>query len=356
MFAAVFVGAQVPAVIGLAALAGSWPLALAAAALLSAPYLPHLANPWRDPDPRPVVRAALLVYYAWFATGLGGWLFGPLAVLATWTGALPAREALLAACLLSLAAGARALWPHPRLVRRTIRVAGLPRAFDGYRIAHLSDVHCGPWTPAARVRRWVRRMNALHPDLVAVTGDLITAGNAYVGAVSTALGELRARDGVFACMGNHDYLTDGEAFACALESAGLTVLRNRGRVVQRGDDRLYVAGADDTWTGRDDVERALADRPPGAPAVLLAHDPTLFGEAAAHGVDLVLSGHTHGGQVAVPGAARRLNLARLVTPFTMGIYRRGACTLYVSRGAGTTGPPVRLGAPSEITLLTLRAA
>jgi uncharacterized protein len=101
---------------------------------------------------------------------------------------------------------------------------------------------------------------------------------------------------------------------------------------------------------------ALARRPPAAPVVLLAHDPALFPDAVAHGVDVMLSGHTHGGQLGLPGAARRFNLARLVTAFTSGLYRQGATTLYVNRGLGTTGPPIRLGVPPEIAVLTLRPA
>src|SRR5262249_12512399 len=109
-----------------------------------------------------------------------------------------------------------------------------------------------------------------------------------------------------------------------------------------------------TWTRRHDLARALAARPSGMPAVLLAHDPVLFPDAAERGVDLVLSGHTHGGQVAVPLLARKLNLARLMTQFTNGVYRSGSSTLYVHRGLGTTGPPVRLAVAPEIAVLTLR--
>ena len=157
-------------------------------------------------------------------------------------------------------------------------------------------------------------------------------------------------------MGNHDYFTDGDDFAQRLEENGLTVLRNRGVVVEKDGAQLYVAGVDDTWTGRDDVEAAMAARPAGAPSVLLAHDPNLFPQAAAQDVDLTLSGHTHGGQIAVPLFSRRLNLARMITRFTSGMYQVGRSVLYVSRGAGTTGPPVRLGARAEIALLTLRCA
>jgi predicted MPP superfamily phosphohydrolase len=353
---ALLTGVQLPGVAALAVLTGHWTVALAVAATLSLPYLPQLAQPWHPPAPSRAGRVALLVFFGWWATCLSSWFIGPLVLLGGKLAGLSWHACVAVAGGLSLLAGLRGLWPHPRVVRRTVEVPGLPPAFDNYRIVHLTDVHCGPWTPAARVRRWVGRINALEADLVAVTGDLITTGNDYVGAVSRELGELRARDGVFACMGNHDYFTDGEAFASALGGAGLTVLRNRGRLLRREGGQLFVAGVDDTWTRRADVRETLQERPAGTATLLLAHDPMLFGEAASHGVELTLSGHTHGGQIAVPGLARKLNLARFASPFTTGLYRLGRSALFISRGAGTTGPPIRLGAPSEISLLTLRAA
>lgn len=351
-----FLGVQLPGVAALRFLTGGWLLALALPVVLSLPALPLMRQPWHPPTPGGWRRLALLGFFGWWAACLSCWLLGPLVVGIGKLAGLHTDTAVALAGALSLAAGVRAVWPRPRVVRTTVEVPGLPPAFHNYQVVHLSDIHCGPWTPAARVRRWVERINALGPDLVAVTGDLITTGSDYVPAVSQALGGLRARDGVFACMGNHDYFTDGEAFARALQRAGLTVLRNRGQSIERAGDSLYVAGVDDTWSRRDDVPAALEGRPEGTPTVLLAHDPLLFPEAAAAGVELTLSGHTHGGQFAVPVLHRRLNLARFASPFTVGLYRAGDSILHVSRGAGTTGPPIRLGAPAEISVLTLRAA
>jgi predicted MPP superfamily phosphohydrolase len=350
------VGAQLPAFVVLRALTGHWWLALLVPIALSLPYLPLLEQPWHPPAPGPAHRTFLLGFFSWWAACLSGWLLLPLVLLAGKLAGLSWHTSLLAGSALSLAAGVRAVWHQPRVVRMTLDIPGLPAAFDNYQVVHLSDVHCGPWTRPPQVRRWVERINAMSPDLVAVTGDLITTGSEYVSAVSQALGGLRARDGVFACMGNHDYFTDGEAFARSLDRAGLQVLRNRGQSIERDGERLYVAGADDTWTHRADLPAALHARPPEVATLLLAHDPMLFPEAAAAGVELMLSGHTHGGQFAVPGFHRRLNLARFASLFTVGIYRAGRSILHVSRGAGTTGPPIRLGAPAEISLLTLRAA
>jgi predicted MPP superfamily phosphohydrolase len=256
--------------------------------------------------------------------------------------------------IVAAAGAALSLHQRPRIREREIEVDGLPEAFDGYRIAQISDLHCGPFASGRRVERWVATTNRLEADLIAVTGDLIASGSEYVDTVARALGGLRARDGAFAAMGNHDYFGDGEAMVSALEGAGLTVLRNRGVELRRGAAAIWLAGVDDTWTRRHDLGRALAGRPPGMPAVLLALDPVLFPDAAERGVDLVLSGHTHGGQVAVPLLARKLNLARLITRFTSGVYRSGSTTLYVNRGLGTTGPPVRLAVAPEIAVLTLR--
>jgi predicted MPP superfamily phosphohydrolase len=338
---------QLPAVSWLCARTRSlWPAVLAVA--LSTPYLTRLRTPWHT-EGRPLSMFVALFW--WSSSFVFGLLLIP-AWLATRLGA-PGDSAYVVAGALALWAGIDAVRARPRVRRRTVRIANLPPALDGYRIGQLSDVHCGPHTPAERVAEWVQRLNALDLDLIAVTGDLITSGSSYVSAVSQALGELHARDGVFVCMGNHDYFTDGEHFVRELCRAGLTVLRNRGVIIERDGARLYVAGVDDTWTSRHDVPRALAERPADVPSILLAHDPNLFAEASALNVDLTLSGHTHGGQLAIPGF-RGLSLARFITQFTAGLYRQGRSWLYVNRGAGTTGPPVRIGAPAELAVLTLR--
>lgn len=340
---------QLPAVLWLCARTHSL-LPFVAAALLSWPYLRQLQSPWST-DARPLPMYLAL---GWWASCIVFAFLLPFAWLASLVGA-PRQLAFAAAAVVSLAGGLGAIHRRPRLRRRVVRIDGLPAELDGYRVGQISDVHCGPHTPASRVRRWVERLNALDLDLMTVTGDLITHGSSHVRDVAQALGALRARDGVFACMGNHDYFTDGEHLVRELTGCGLTVLRNRGVIVERDGAQLYVAGVDDTWTDRHDVPRALAERPAGVPTILLAHDPNLFPAAAAHEVELTLSGHTHGGQLAVPGV-RHLSLARFITRFTWGLYRRDRSWLYVNRGAGTTGPPVRLGAPAELTVLELRVA
>ncbi len=239
---------------------------------------------------------------------------------------------------------------------RTIDVVipGLGPAFDGYRIAQLSDLHIGGLWPRARAERWTRAVNGLDVDLIALTGDYVTSGTAFHEDIAAVLTAMRARDGVIAVMGNHDYFGDGEPLLSLLAEGGVEVLHNQHRRLTRGTDGLVIAGVDDTYTRRADVGRALQGTKRGEPLIALAHDPQLFPALAEGGAALVLSGHTHGGQLALPFAATRVNLARLSYRFHAGLYRLGASQLYVHPGLGTTGPPVRIGAAPEITVLRLR--
>jgi len=237
-----------------------------------------------------------------------------------------------------------------------VPIAGLDAAFDGYRIAHLSDLHLGPYCPRARASRWSERVNALDVDLVALTGDYVTSGDAFHEDIAAVLSSMRARDGVFAVLGNHDYFGDIEALVTRLRAGGVEVLRNQHRALVRGASAVTIAGVDDTWSRRADVARTVAGRAEGAPLIVLAHDPQLFPELARRGAALVLSGHTHWGQIALPFLPTRWNFSRLTYRYHAGTYREGGAVLYISPGLGTTGPPVRLGAPPEITVLRLRRA
>jgi len=242
-----------------------------------------------------------------------------------------------------------------RVVEREVRLEGLPRAFDGLRIAHLSDLHVGTLTPKSWGLRWAAAANAREPDIAVVTGDLVTSGTEFAEDVAEVIGALRAKDGVYTSLGNHDYFGAEHEIIKAV-AARSRVLRNEGLVIERDSAKLWLAAIDDTWTRRDDVRAAMAGRPEGAPTVLLAHDPSRFDAAAEAGANLVLSGHTHGGQIAFPFLSRVLSLASLAHPYNVGFYRRGRSTLYVHPGLGTTGPPMRLGAAPEVTILVLRSA
>lgn len=360
------VGLQFPLGWALARLSGHPLPVLAAAAALTGAFVSSFLGPrsvWGSPG-RGRLYLVIWPFFIWWTMALLFALLAPVALggralLAVVAPALPrasTNAVLVGGCLAAALGAAGALYQRPRVRNRDVFIAGLPEELEGYRIAQISDLHCGPFASGRRVASWVASVNDLHADLIAVTGDLIASGSGFVPVVASALGGLAAPDGVFASMGNHDYFTDGDGLVVALTRAGLTVLRNEGVSIRRAGAVLYVAGVDDTWTKRDDVRKALAGWPAGTPVVLLAHDPALFPEAAERGVDLTLSGHTHGGQLGLPFFARRLNLARLMTRFSSGVYRSGPSTLYVNRGLGTTGPPIRLSVPPEIAVFTLRRA
>lgn len=242
-----------------------------------------------------------------------------------------------------------------RVRRMDVAIAGLPREFDGYRIAQLSDLHVGSFDPKSRALEWVALSNSLEPDLVTVTGDLVTSGRGFYRDVAEALAALRGKDGVFVSMGNHDQWNNDELTHLVADH-GPTVLRNASRIIRRGDAMLNVAGVDGRISTGPEVVASLAACAPGAPIVLLAHYPWVFEAASAAGADLILTGHTHGGQLGVPFLSHRLNLARLTGQRSRGLVYSGKTAMYVNAGLGTTGPPMRLAVPPEIALITLRRA
>ena len=268
-----------------------------------------------------------------------------------------ARAALVGSAVLLLAGIAhREARRGPRDVRVEIELARWPRALDGYRIVQISDIHIGPTLDRRFARALTERVNALDADLVAVTGDLVDGSRAALEAEVAPFGGLRGRDGVFFVTGNHDFYSGADEWSDCVESLGMRTLRNEHVSIERGDAGFVLAGVDDhrgglmPGPGGEDLDRALAEAPDGRPVVLLAHDPSTFKRAHAMGIDLQLSGHTHGGQI-WPFHW----LVRLAIPFVAGRYRRGDAELYVSRGTGYWGPAMRLGSPAEITELVLRS-
>lgn len=240
--------------------------------------------------------------------------------------------------------------------RIDVPVRDLPSAFEGFSIAHLSDLHVGTFATLDYAMRWVRRANGLNADIIAVTGDLVASGTAFNGDAAALLAELRAKEHVLVSMGNHDYFGSGEDLIGKIRDRGLRLLINEGFTLERGDAKLFIAGIDDTWTRRADIERTMAGRPDGTCSIVLAHEPNLGRALVKAGADLVLSGHTHGGQIAMPFLARWVSPAKLLHPFNLGLYRVGDSHVYVHPGLGTTGPPVRFGVAPAVTLLTLRRA
>ncbi len=246
--------------------------------------------------------------------------------------------------------------PHRATVRELeVTVEGLPHAFDGYRVAQLSDTHLGSLTPVEQLLEWVATANACTPDLVALTGDYVTNGTRFHEAAADVFARLRAPDGVIAVLGNHDNFGGCEPLSSALRAGGIRLLMNEHAVIERHGARLVVVGVDDVFSRRADVAKAFSGVEEGAPVLGLAHDPRLFPAMAERGARLVLSGHTHWGQVGVPYASRLMNVARPFFRFPGGLFAHASgAKLWVSPGLGTTGPPVRLGVAPEITVLVLR--
>lgn len=233
------------------------------------------------------------------------------------------------------------------LTEHRMGLENLPEAFRGFRIVHLSDLHHGLYLPADALSAVVDLTNELEPDIVALTGDFVTRSRNYIDPVAEMLSGLRARSGVFAVLGNHDFRVGADAIARALDKNGIEVLRNRHVTLRRKGQKCYLAGVDDLLY-RADLSRAMRGIPHGAPTLLLSHNPAIIGEAADMGINLVLSGHTHGGQVKLPLIGCVYGRSEKNMRFKIGRDSLGPTQIYVSRGIGTVVLPVRYGCPSEI--------
>ncbi|MFD5872499.1 metallophosphoesterase [Streptomyces sp. NPDC060322] len=236
----------------------------------------------------------------------------------------------------------------PRTKRITIPLAGLPRSAHGFRITMVSDIHLGPVLGRAHTRRVVDAINATSPDLVAVVGDLVDGSVGDLGPAAEPLAQIEARHGSYFVTGNHEYFSGAAEWVDHVRELGLHPLEN-ARVEVAGFDLAGVNDVAGESEGQGpDFARALGDRDRGRASVLLAHQPVVIDDAVEYGVGLQLSGHTHGGQL-WPGNL----VAELANPTVAGYERYGDTQLYVSRGAGAWGPPVRVGAPSDITVVQL---
>jgi len=229
----------------------------------------------------------------------------------------------------------------------------LPESFAGLRVLQLSDIHHSLFFPLDRVAKVVELSNRLKPDIVALTGDFITYSKRSIEPVAEMLGTLRSRLGVVAVLGNHDFRVGAEMVQKALRRHRIKVLRNRHIVLHDRADSLTVAGVDDLGYGAD-LAAALRGVPHGSPSILLAHNPRLVRRAARHGVGLVLSGHTHGGQVNLPLLGSVYGRSPEQLRYKIGWDRLGETQIYVSRGIGTIVLPWRLRCPAEIPYLELQ--
>jgi hypothetical protein len=304
---------------------------------------------------------AFLLLLGLFVSDVGLWLAGGVAAAAQdlpgpGPGAGLRAAAVLSVALLAGLAGLRSGLRPPQLRRVELELPRWPAGRDGYRIVQISDIHIGPILGRAFAAQLVARVNALAPDLVAVTGDLVDGKVELLADEVAPFGGLRGRDGVYFVTGNHDHYSGADAWARAIADLGVRVLRNERVAIGQGEQAFDLVGVDDHRggligrEGGEDLERALAARDAARPAILLAHDPSTFRRASGLGIDLQLSGHTHGGQIWPFGL-----LVRLAIPTVAGLYAKGAAQLYVSRGTGFWGPPMRLFAPAEITEIVLRS-
>jgi uncharacterized protein len=297
----------------------------------------------------------------WQATGRTGadridrrhrwWLFG-----SSWS--------LLVAAGCCVWLGHRGASVAPSVLRLNVPVRNLAGSFAGYRIAQMTDIHIHGRHDRERVRELVAQVNALDVDLIAITGDVVDGPLEELRAELTALGALRARDGVYLAVGNHEYYADVDACVREFERLGIHVLLNEYRIIDRGLDRIVVAGVTNPRRGMhgasyavfqgavarlpSDPRAAIRGAPLGVPRILLAHQPKSVKEARGLGFDLALAGHTHGGQF-FPW-----NLAEpLVFPYVTGLQHDGSMTVFVGRGVGTFGPELRLGSAPQLAVLEL---
>ena len=293
---------------------------------------------------REAAQPVLWVVYVWFGFATYLLLAAAASHVAVALGVAPALAAVVAI------AGALAVVVHglvhvargPRVRRVEVALEALPVA--RYTLVQLTDVHIGPLLGEAFARKLVAQVNALAPDLIVITGDLVDGRLAELRKHIEPLRGLRARDGVYCVTGNHEYYWDAERWLEHIRSLGIRVLRNEHVTI---GGAFVLAGVDDS-TASEDLPGAVLGRDRALPLVLLAHHPRVIERARTAGVDLQLSGHTHGGQLLPLGY-----LSRLFDPLVAGLARFGATWLYVSEGTGFWGPPMRVGTTQEITELTL---
>ena len=296
---------------------------------------------------------------AWLAFNLVGGL--PSSAGTFTAGAdTPPTIALVNGAIVTLAIGLVAVgWMNargtPRIKDVDVPIEGLPEALDGFTIVQLTDVHVGPTYGREQLAAVVDRTNAADADIVAITGDLVDGGADELRAHVAPLAQLRARHGTFFVTGNHEYYSGALPWVRELRTLGMRVLLNEHELLEHDGARIVVAGVTDYNAGsllpehESDPARALAGAPKDAVRVMLAHQPRSILAAEAVGVDLQLSGHTHGGQF-----WPWMHMVRLQQPYVAGLRRHGRSWIYTSRGTGYWGPPVRLGAPAEIARIRLR--
>ena len=241
-----------------------------------------------------------------------------------------------------------------------VPIPDLPTQLDGLTIVQLSDIHAGMFMKESEMAEYVRIANSLKPDLIALTGDFVATHSDQVAPFMRAMSSLKPKYGVFGCLGNHDMFTHSEeALTCGFANAGFKLLRNDNEIIELDGAALNIIGVDYLFATRSTaatLDGVLKRMSLEGTTILLQHAPQLFPQAANFGIDLTLSGHTHGGQIALTIGEMIITPAALSTMFLAGLFKIGDSHLYVNRGLGTTGPPIRINAPPEITHITLKIA
>jgi len=233
-----------------------------------------------------------------------------------------------------------------------INLKRLPKKLNNFRVVHLSDIHHSPFTSLEHIARAVKISNRLKPDMVVLTGDYVSHETEYIAPAAAVLGELKSEFGTFACLGNHDHWTDADSVTRHLRLEKINVLINQGFRFEARGVSFWLAGVDDHMVGKTDLPGALHGSFPDEMKLLLAHNPIILRQAARYDVDLVLSGHTHGGQVKIRERGKRILPQRKLTN---GLHRRKDTQIYITRGIGTVVLPIRYQCPPEISLIELRA-
>ncbi|QJD85573.1 metallophosphoesterase [Cohnella herbarum] len=254
--------------------------------------------------------------------------------------------------------GAYSRWIEPTWLEvKSVEVtlSNLPRSFARLRIVHFSDVHFGEYSEPELLTELVKQTQQLKPDLICFTGDLIDYSTSYISEAIALFSRLRAPYGQYAVLGNHDVFANRRPVTQGLSQAGFHVLHNEHIALTKGEEKLYIAGIDDPWVGKPDIDRALLRIPEGACKILLAHEPDFADEYGRLPIDLQLSGHSHGGQVRIPF------IGALYTPpygskYPHGLYRipDSRLQVYTTRGIGMTRLPIRFNCRPELTVITLK--
>jgi uncharacterized protein len=273
---------------------------------------------------------------------------------------------LTGASAIAAIGGADALFLEPKTLvaeRVQVQLKRLPEEFHGFRIAQISDVHFGPYMGKSGLERAVQLAQSFRPDLLVLTGDFVShplgepnglRGARHADPCADVLSTVRGVP-VLAILGNHDHMNSARIVEGALNDRGITVLRNRALPLERGNRRIWISGVDDALFGAADLGKALSGVSPSETTILLAHEPDFADSVTRFPVDLQLSGHSHGGQVRLPGIGA-LVLPRMAEKYPVGLNRVGALQVYTNRGLGVINPPVRFNCPPEVTFVTLLPA